>query len=167
MNATHIHLMLNHVAILAAIFSILIFIYGFIRKNETVKNIALSGYVLAALAAIPVFLTGEPAEESVENIPGVLESVIEQHEEAAELAIWLIEITGIAALGALLMRKMKFFSGTGFATLMLFVSLASAGTISYTGYLGGKIRHTELNAGTTTGADQNVPEAGGEDGDDD
>lgn len=163
MNPVHIHLLLNHVAILAALFSILIFIYGFIRKNETVKNIALTGYVLAALAAIPVFITGEPAEEAVENIPGVLESIIEQHEEAAELAIWLIEITGLLALGGLLLRKFKFFSSTAFAAVLLLISMISAGTISYTGYLGGKIRHTELN---TNGGEALQQQAGEEEEED-
>lgn len=166
MNGVHLHLLLNHVSIMAAIFSVLVFAFGFLRKNSSIINVGLAGFVVAALAAIPVFLTGEPAEEAVENIPGVLESMIEQHEEAAELALWIIEVAGVLAFSGLVMRANKFFTGTMFYGTMLVLSIASAASISYTGYLGGQIRHTELGAST---GNQNVqPEGGAEaDGDDD
>lgn len=154
MNLTHIHLLLNHVSILAALFSVLIYIAGIIKKNDPIKNTALIGFVLAAIVAIPVFLTGEPAEESVEHLPGVLESAIESHEEAAEIALWLIEITGIVALAGLFSKKIKFVATTGFSLLMVTFSLVSSVSISYTGYLGGKIRHTEISS-TTIGNDTN------------
>lgn len=145
MNAVHLHLLLNHVAIMGVIFSTIIFLYALFRKNESVKNVGLAGFVLAALAAIPVFLTGEPAEEAVEHLPGILESLIHDHEEAGELAIWFVEATGALALLGLLFRKMKFFSGPMFAILMVLVSLAASISIGYTGYVGGQIRHPEVS----------------------
>lgn len=163
MSQTHIHLLLNHVAIMAALFSAILFLFGAIRKNETIKNVALIGFVLAAVAAIPVFLTGEPAEESVEKLPGVLESVIEAHEEAAEFAIWMIGIAGLAALGSLLLKNVSFFKTTVFAGIMVVISLVSASAISYTGYLGGQIRHTEISGNATIQNGQQGTEQGGED----
>lgn len=166
MNPVHVHLLLNHVAILAAIFAIPVFVYALITRNETAKNIALSGLVLGALAAIPVFTTGEPAEEAVEKLPGVLESIIEQHEEAAEISIWLMGITGLLALAALLMRKSEFLRGKIFTYAIFVLALVSSGSIARTGYLGGKIRHTEIAGGAANPAAQ--PEAGGaEAGEDD
>lgn len=166
MNSTHIHLLLNHVSIMAAIFSVLVFAYGFLRKLPSVINVGLAGFVVAALTAIPVFLTGEPAEESVENIPGILEAVIEQHEEAAELALWIIQIAGVFAFSGLVMRANTFFKSPTFYGLMLVISIASASTIAYTGYLGGQIRHTEL--GVNSSQQIVIPEgAGAVEGDDD
>ena len=165
MNPTHIHLLLNHVSIMAALFSVLLFFYGLFRSNETVKSISYAGFVIAALAAIPVFLTGEPAEDAVEKLPGVLESAIEKHEEAAEAAIWLISVTGILALGALLREKISIFRSKALVAVMIIASLASAATISYTGYLGGQIRHTEIASGTN--GMNTVPANGGEAEDED
>ncbi len=163
MNGTHIHLLLNHVSILAALFSVLIYITGYIKKNDSIKSTALTGFVLAALTAIPVFLTGEPAEESIENIPGVLKSAIESHEEAAEIALWLIEITGIIALAGLFSKKIKFVTTSTFSILMVVLSLCSSVSISYAGYLGGKIRHTELSSTTiSNGANEGGQGEGGE-----
>lgn len=161
MSPVHFHLLLNHVAIMAALFSVPVFLYGLIRKNETIQNVSYAGFVLAALTVIPVFLTGEPAEEAVEKLPGVLESAIEQHETMAEIATWLVVITGIIALGALLRNKIRFFRSPVIVVAMVFASLAAASTIGYTGYLGGKIRHTEI-----AGAQTIIPGNGGENGND-
>jgi hypothetical protein len=149
MNPTHLHLVLNHVVIMAALFSAVLFLFGVFRKNETIKNIALFGFVISAISAIPVFLTGEPAEESVEHLAGVFESTIEAHEDAAEFSLWMIEIAGIAALGSLVLKKIQFFKSSIFTMAFVIISLISTAAISYTGYLGGQIRHGEIsgNAG--------------------
>lgn len=166
MSQTHIHLLLNHVAIMAALFSAILFLFGVIRKNETIRNVALFGFVLAAISVIPVYLTGEPAEESVEKLPGVLESVIETHEDAAGFSIWMVEIAGIAALGSLLLKKVSFFRTTIVAGIMVVISLVSASAISYTGYLGGQIRHTEISGNAAVQNGQQETEQGGAEDDD-
>ncbi len=93
-----------------------------------------------ALIAIPVFLTGEPAEESVENLPGVSEALIGQHEDAATWALWVMEALGLLSLAALLFafkgeQTKKTLYGAAFA-----LSLVTFGLMGYTGYLGGQIR---------------------------
>ena len=114
-----------------------------------------------ALVAIPVFLTGEPAEESVENLPGVSEAIIGQHEEAAELAFWVMEALGVFSLFAFFIKGeggRKAVVGATFA-----LSLATFGLMAYTGYLGGQIRHTEIRSGA---AAQTPTEQGREKDDD-
>lgn len=149
---------------MAAIFSVFVLAYGFIKSNNVVINIALTGLVLAAVTAIPVFLTGEPAEESVEHLPGILESAIEEHEEAAEIAFWLMQITGIVSLAGVFLRKSGFMKGFVFNTVILLLPIAAAGSIAYTGYLGGKIRHTEINAGASAPMDNSGEPANAEGG---
>ncbi|MBK8608515.1 MAG: hypothetical protein IPL84_00780 [Chitinophagaceae bacterium] len=107
MNQTHIHLLLNHFPIIGTLIGSCLLLWGIIKKNGQIKSI--SAFVLAAMAliAIPVFLTGEPAEESVEHINGVSEKMISLHEEAAEIAIWLMGITGIISLAALFLGWKK------------------------------------------------------------
>ena len=90
-------------------------------------------------------------------MPGIVESVIEQHEEAAEVALWMIELTGVIALAGLLLRKKEWFRSNGFYAIIFLCSLGAVSSISYTGYLGGKIRHTEVAGG---GAQNSNVEAG-------
>ena len=107
--------------------------------------------VFTGLIAIPVYLTGEPAEETVEHLPGVLESIIEEHEEFAKFGLISAIVSGIAALVSLAFLRTD--PDGGKAKLLLFATLALAaitvGTMGWTAKLGGVIRHTEIRAAGT------------------
>jgi predicted RND superfamily exporter protein len=118
---------------------------------------------------LPVYLTGEPAEEVVEHLPGVAESFIESHEDAAKFSLILTLATGALAFVALWFQKSESrrrlvnFGVMGLATVA-FLSLA------YTANLGGKIRHSELrmdSAPQSDGAPSAQEVDGDTDGDDD
>jgi uncharacterized membrane protein len=118
-----------------------------------------------AVCAIPVFLTGEPAEEMVEGLPGVSEALIEAHEEAAELAIWVMEALGLLSLLAFFIKFKTESTNKTVMGIAFALSLLTFGLMARTGYLGGQIRHTEIR----TGAAANVPAGeilGGEKDDD-
>jgi hypothetical protein len=103
--------------------------------------------VLCALVAIPVFLTGEPAEETVEKIAGVGESFIEEHEDAAKFAFWTMIITGIAGAAGLFLNLTGNRLSRMAGWLVLVLGVASAGLMLRTANLGGQIRHSEIRAG--------------------
>jgi uncharacterized membrane protein len=101
--------------------------------------------VVTAFAAIPVYLTGEPAEEVVEHLPGVSEQIIELHEDSALSSLVLAIVTGTFALVALFARRFsseKIAAAGAYITLIL--SLAAGAAMAYTANLGGQIRHTEI-----------------------
>lgn len=154
MNTTHLHLLLNHFPIIGTLIGSSLMLWGIIRNQTNIKTTSSILLVLMAIIAIPVYLTGEPAEESVEKLPGVLESMIELHEDAASLAIWLMGITGIVALWALFLerRKSKIAKNAFLATFLFAVICFAA--MARTGYYGGQIRHTELNVGATAATQQ-------------
>jgi len=145
MNPVHIHLLLNHVAILGAIFSLLLFISGRIMSENILVRTALIGFVFSALIAIPVFLTGEPAEEAVEELPGVTHEIIHSHEEAAEFSIWMIELLGLISLLWFFVSERLRNLLNLFILLFGFISVIS---LAYTGLEGGKIRHSEIRDNT-------------------
>lgn len=145
MNATHFHLLLNHFPIIGTLIGTIILVYGFITKELKIK--ILSAYIIAAMSllAVPVYLTGEPAEETVEHLNGVSEINLELHEEAAEFAFILMSVTGILAIISIIITyKLPAQIHKTFFVLIIFSSFSFA-TMARVGYLGGKIRHTELN----------------------
>lgn len=137
-------MLLNHFPVIGTLLGSGLLLWGILKKQDQVKALASVVIVLMAVLAIPVFLTGEPAEESVEDIPGVSESLISVHESAAKLAIWLMEITGLASLFALVFywRKAKAAGSLFLVTMVL--SLLSFAAMARTGYYGGQIRHSEI-----------------------
>lgn len=56
--------------------------------------------MIAALPAVPAYLTGEPVEDVVKPPPCVAEAVIEQHQKAATAAFTGVRAICVAALTA-------------------------------------------------------------------
>ena len=67
MNQVHLHLLMNHLPILGVPFGLLLLCAGMLRQSDELKKAALLTFVVAALLAVPVYFTGEPAEISVRS----------------------------------------------------------------------------------------------------
>ena len=145
MNWAHVHLMLNHLPVLGTIFGLLLLAWGVVRRNEMLQRAALATFVIVALAAIPVFLTGEPSEDVVENLAGTAEQAIEAHEEAATVALIAVSALGAMALAALVLFRKRAVPRPLAGAALVF-ALATAGWMAQTANLGGRIRHAELRA---------------------
>jgi hypothetical protein len=133
----------------------LVLSYGLLTKSNQTKIAAYAVFIISSFGAGIAYFTGEGAEESVENIQGVIESTIKQHEDFAMFALISLIILGIAsALGMYLTFKKSQFLST-MAFVILFISIISFGLVGRTGFLGGKIRHTEINSTTNFNSTQN------------
>ena len=71
MDLTHLHLLLNHFPIVGTALAVALMLWGIFKQNTTTKINAAAILVAMALVSIPVFFTGEPAEETVEHLPGI------------------------------------------------------------------------------------------------
>lgn len=145
MNPTHVHLLISHLPIFGSILGALVLTYGLWKKSNQVKIAAYGLFIISAGGAGITYLTGEAAEETAENIQGITKNMIEDHEHFAVYALVSLMILGVASIIGLFftLRKPAFTKAT--AIVILFISLFSFGLIARTGYLGGQIRHTEIN----------------------
>lgn len=144
MNAAHWHLVLNHIPLIGIGFVILLMIIALIRKSSELITVSLVFTILVALWAIPAYLTGEPAEEIVEDMPGISENLIHEHEEMAEKAFIFIEVVGGIALIGLIARRYNKKLADTLAVVTLIGLLVGGGLIAWTANLGGKIHHQEI-----------------------
>ncbi|MCP4460550.1 MAG: hypothetical protein GY816_21390 [Cytophagales bacterium] len=144
MDATHIHLAITHFPIVGTIIGAGILAYGLYTENESINKVALVTLILMALLTIPVFLTGESAEETVEHLAGVSENIVEEHEELAEKAIWLMGALGVLSLISFYAISKKLSISKRLVLLTLITALASFGLFAKVGNLGGQIRHSEI-----------------------
>ncbi len=146
MNAAHLHLIINHIPVVGSVGVALILLYGFVKKNEEIKKLALLLLILISSITFLVSRSGHQAEDIAEKFPGVTESLIEAHEEAGEKAFIAIEIAGGLALLSLLAGLKSKSIASGLTFLVLLSSLASAGLMAWTAKLGGVIRHPEARS---------------------
>lgn len=155
MDSTHLHLVLTHFPIVGTIIGIGVLIYGQFSKNNDVKKVALAIFILMSLITIPAFLTGEEAEETVENLAGVSEQLIDNHEYFASIAMWLMSFLGVLAIVNIVMIIQKLSFAKTLSWITLAVSLVTFGLFAKVGSLGGEIRHSEIRTNKVTNT--NVP----------
>ena len=127
--------------------------HGLYTKSNSTKVAAYNLFIISTIGAGIAYFTGEAAEESVENIQGVLEQTMEAHEEFALFALVSLVVLGLASVAGLYLTLTKSLMTRSAAIIILAISIFSFGLVARTGYLGGQIRHTELVAGATLPAD--------------
>lgn len=143
MDPIQVHLLLNHIPILGSLFGLILLAIAVIGKNKTVEQTAYYTLVVVALVTIPVFWSGEEAEHTVEEMAGVSEHFLEEHEEISEGAVWVVYSTGALSLIVLVLGYLgKTPAVIRYITLM--ASIASFSAMVIVGSHGGKIRHSEL-----------------------
>jgi uncharacterized membrane protein len=146
MSWAHIHLALNHVPVIGLPIAVLLLAWALLRRSVELTRAAFGLLVLLAILTVVVQLTGEPAEDLVEGLPGVIDSMIEKHEEAA-----LIGTLGMSALGLLaLFGWWRYRTGRNivrwYSSFMLVAGLVLSAYFVWVANLGGQIRHTEIRA---------------------
>ncbi len=145
MSIVHLHLLLNHVPVVGTLFALLLFAAAIVRPQTVSIRFALGFSAALAVVGVAVYFTGGAAEEAVENLAGVTERAIEQHEEAAEVSTIAMSLVGALSVIALVIfrkgRVPPWVGAAGFAgTIVL------SGLMGWTANLGGQIRHTEIRS---------------------
>ncbi len=156
MDNAHIHLIIIHLPVAGILLGILLLLYNRWSQQAGIRDAAYLIFIVCAIGAGIAYATGEGAEERIEGLPGVSESLIEAHEETALWALIAMIILGIAALVALAVKQRSASFRIG--PVITILAIISFLLIGRTGYLGGQIRHTEIrpDAGLT------APDVGGE-----
>ncbi|MFN8790673.1 MAG: hypothetical protein ACK5Y2_04375 [Bdellovibrionales bacterium] len=145
MNFAHLHLVINHIPVLGSMAVLGLVAYSLYKNDRAVTQLTLGVAILIGVLAIPVFLSGEPAEEVVEHISGVSEALIEKHEDFSLNALISTELMAIVAMiGMFLIRKSPGASQRPVLATLAFVAIINSGLMLYTANLGGKIMHVEI-----------------------
>ena len=144
MNDAHFHLIVNHLPIVGLLIGILVLLAGFVLKKTEVKLTALGIFIFSALASMAAFYSGEGAEEVVENLAGISETLIHTHEEYAESFYVLTLILGGLSLITFIAELRKFRFAKYLMVLCLLLAAADGVLAKYVGTSGGEIRHQEI-----------------------
>jgi uncharacterized membrane protein len=150
MDQVHIHLLITHLPIFGSILGGLVLAHGIWTKSDQTKIAAYNVLIISTIGAVIAYLTGEGAEEAVEDIPRVAKNMIEQHEDFALFALVGLIAVGVVSMVGLYVTIRKSSLANTISILALVVALISFGLVARTGYLGGQIRHTEIGTASPT-----------------
>ncbi len=163
MNWTHMHLLLSHLPVVGTLVGLVLLAAALLRRNTAVQAAALAVLVGSAATAVPVYVTGEPAEEVVEELAGVSGAAIEAHEESALVSLVSVGLLAVVAALAWMMSRRGHRAARRVAVATLAFGIVTAALLARTANLGGRVRHSEIGgvaAGEVEdgGADENDDE---------
>ena len=146
----HVHLAVNHLPVILVPVSIAMLTAAWAKKSAELRKAGLTWLVVAAVAGGAAYLTGEPAEKVIEDLPAVSKAAIEEHEEAALLAAVATGAAGFLALGALVIGRGPAPTPGWILATTFVVALVAAGLMVRTANLGGRISHPEIRGPSAT-----------------
>jgi hypothetical protein len=151
MSAVHLHLAINHSPLYAELFALVLLLIGLPRRNRSLVTAGLVVAIIAAFCAIGADITGDAADEVIDNSPpiaGVEKTLIAPHNDAATYFLVVACIAGALAATSLIIgwrrgERLRWLDIL--ITVTVLVSLLAAGR---TALLGGRIHHPEVRAVT-------------------
>lgn len=144
MNLAHLHLLINHFPTVGSVLGVGLFLIALAAKSDELKRAGLVVFFFIALLTIPAYMSGNAAEELLRGSPGIPRALIEAHRDAAQLALALVELTGVVAWFGLWRLRRKGSLGGAIQSSLLVLSLVTVGVVGYAANIGGGIRHPEI-----------------------
>lgn len=144
MYATHLHLMLTHFPIVGIIIAMGILIYGIVIKNDSIKKVALTIFIISGIFTIPIYFTGEWSKLIIEKIPGISDDFIKSHEAIAIKTTFLTSVLSVLSVIDLMAIKRKSVYSKTLLVITLLFSIVTFVYFSKAANFGGEIRHSEI-----------------------
>lgn len=143
MNDAHLHMVFNHFPIIGLFFGIGILAFGIFKKHTILVNTAYVMFIFCMIMAKATMMTGEGAEEIVEEI-GISHDIIHNHEEVAETFMKVLYVLGILSILGLYANFKKHAKASIVSYVVLVLAIGAAVLSKSVGTSGGEIRHTEI-----------------------
>lgn len=151
MDPAHLHLLVNHLPMLGALFALPLLLLAIWRRQEPwVFGAAALLLLLGAGGAVVAESSGKDAEGAIEQLPGVSEDLVHEHAGRAEIATPLAVTTALAGVGVLGWSLRRGDVHPLAAVMVLLMAVGTATAMAWVGQAGGLIRHGELRAGAGT-----------------
>ena len=152
MSLVHIHLLLNHFPVIGTLIGVILFVGSLVGKSDDLKKASLLIFVGIALLSIPVYMSGNAAQQAIKDLPGASATLMSEHQNAALLAYVFMEISGAVAWFGLWRSRRTSQYGRGTLSVILLLSIITVVLMANAANIGGAIRHPEILSDSQTSA---------------
>ena len=137
------HLLINHFPVVLSVSALVVAILALLVQRRGLWLTSMGALTVAGLFVYPVHLTGLEADEALNDPWYVRPGVIESHEDAGTVAMYIILLVGVfAAYSWWRSLKRPAEVMPVWMRAGVFVgAFVAVGAVTYTAYLGGKIIH--------------------------
>jgi len=143
-DTTHLHLLLNHVPTVGTVAALALLLLAIVRRDEMLKLAGLEVIFVIALLSMPVYMTGVAAQHKIHKMPGVSDTAMSVHQDAALTGFTVAEFAGFVAWIGLWQSRRRGRAAPGVMTAVVVLSATSLALMGRAANLGGEIRHPEI-----------------------
>ena len=143
-DTTHLHLLLNHVPTVGTVAALALLLLAIVRRDEMLKLAGLEVIFVIALLSMPVYMTGVAAQHKIRKMPGVSDTAMSVHQDAALTGFTVAEFAGFVAWIGLWQSRRRGRAAPGVMTAVVVLSATSLALMGRAANLGGEIRHPEI-----------------------
>lgn len=140
----HLHLMLNHYAIFAALFGAALLLADVRAHARALRLAAYAIVISGAIMVIPTYITGVLAEDAIEGQAGVTEAYVEPHEDVGRIMLFITLLAGAASLVAVIRDRPEADRAGAIRAAVIVLAIGAFAAGGYTALLGGEIHHPEI-----------------------
>jgi hypothetical protein len=151
-NLAHLHLLLNHVPTVGSIVALGLLILAFIRRDEPLKLAGLEVLFAIAVLTLPVYMSGVAAFQKLLNQPGISDTTMRVHQDAALAGFTVAEFAGFVAWVALWQARRHGRAARGLVPAATLLSILALVLMARAANLGGDIRHPEIRTDVSAAA---------------
>jgi hypothetical protein len=148
--------LLNHFPTIGFSVGLGLFVVSMLSKGDDLKRASLVIFFLIAVISIPTYLSGNAAHEAIQDLPEVSAVSVGAHEDAALIAFAAMQITGFMAWIALWQYRQTSIMSRWNLSLLILLSSLTFVLMARTAYIGGLIRHPEINGAQASDADGQI-----------
>ena len=151
-NVAHLHLLTNHVPTVGSVAALGLLLLAFLRRDEALKHVGLEALFAIALVTLPVYMSGVGAHQKLRDQPGVSDTAIKAHHDAALAGFTVTEFAGFVAWIALWRSRRRGHAPRGLVAAATLLSMVALVVMARAANLGGDIRHPEIRPEVSAGA---------------
>ncbi|HJP85404.1 MAG TPA: hypothetical protein VJ852_05410 [Gemmatimonadaceae bacterium] len=137
------HLLINHFPVVLSVVALGTAILALLVRRRGVWQTAMAALTVAGVFIYPVHFTGDEAGDALEHTWYIKRTVVDAHDKAAGIAMWIILIAGAFAAYSWWrsLKRPQEILPAWMRSGILIGALAAVASVTYTAYLGGKIIH--------------------------
>ena len=139
------HLVINHFPVILTLVGAAAALVALVVRKRGAWLAATAMLTLAGVSVVPTYLTGESAQERIEDAWYVSRDVIHEHEEAGEWALWIVGAMGMVSAYAWWRARREAALDGGLPiwlrAVVVVAAMFGASTVYVTAKRGGEIVH--------------------------
>ena len=157
MNPGYVHLALNHLPTIGFGIGLVLFVIALLQRREELQHAGLVIFFLTAALTIATYVSGNDARQALMEMPGISDPLMEAHETAALLAFAFMEATGFFSwIGLWIRDRFSRFARWNLG-IVLILAIVTFVLMARAAYMGGAIRHPEIEVAQSITIDSSVP----------